>query len=99
MKSMTTSLLVFLLLGYVGLPQSVSSRNEISTTDSLPVIYIPGIMGSPMYNDVNNDDFELQYGDLIIGLNDTPNSIGITGNTAVIDVRQKINDDWRRNGA
>ena len=45
-------------------------------------------------NDINNDDFEFQYGDLIIGLNDTPNSIGITGNRAVIDVRQKISDDF-----
>jgi len=33
-----------------------SSWGGTSTPDSIPVIYIPGIMGSPMYNDLNDDD-------------------------------------------
>ena len=56
MKFLITSLLVFLLLGSISLSQTVSSKNEISTTDSLPIIYIPGIMGSPLYDDFFNDD-------------------------------------------
>ena len=30
--------------------------SQISQPDSLPVIYIPGIMGSPLYNDIDDDD-------------------------------------------
>ena len=56
MKSLFTNFLVFLLLYSVGLSQSFSNKNAIATTDSLPVIYIPGIMGSPLYNDINDDD-------------------------------------------
>ena len=56
MKFLFTILLVLLLLISVGLSQSFSNQNKIGTTDSLPVIYIPGIMGSPLYNDLNDDD-------------------------------------------
>ena len=33
-----------------------SSFSQTAQLDSLPVIYIPGIMGSPMYNDLNDDN-------------------------------------------
>jgi len=56
MKSFSLSLFLFILLHSISLSQSISSKNEIATNDSLPVIYIPGIMGSPLYNDANDDD-------------------------------------------
>jgi len=52
-------LLIILLFNSIGFPQTSwkqSNKNEASSLDSLPVIYIPGIMGSPMYDDINNDD-------------------------------------------
>lgn len=33
-----------------------SSFSQTAQLDSLPVIYIPGIMGSPIYNDLNDDN-------------------------------------------
>jgi pimeloyl-ACP methyl ester carboxylesterase len=59
MKSLHTSLLIVLLCNSIGFPQAslnLSGRNETSTPDSIPVIYIPGIMGSPLYDDLFNDD-------------------------------------------
>jgi len=53
------SLLIVSLFNSIGYPQTLwnqSNRSEISSPDSIPVIYVPGIMGSPMYNDVNDDD-------------------------------------------
>jgi hypothetical protein len=52
-------LLIFLLFISIGFPQNLryqNSKSEISSLDSIPVIYIPGIMGSPLYDDINNDD-------------------------------------------
>jgi len=52
-------LLIILLFNSIGFPQAslnLSSKNGASSLDSTPVIYIPGIMGSPMYDDINNDD-------------------------------------------
>ena len=59
MKYLYMSLLIVLLFNSFGLSQTLlnqSNRGEISSPDSIPVIYVPGIMGSPMYNDVNDDD-------------------------------------------
>jgi len=59
MKSLCISLLVFLLLYSIAIPQSSLNPSSNKTTvysDSLPVIYIPGIMGSPLYNDINDDN-------------------------------------------
>lgn len=59
MKSLYTFLFVFLLLNSIAFPQTSSHqsrRTEIASSDSLPVIYIPGIMGSPLYDDFFNDD-------------------------------------------
>jgi len=52
-------LLIILLFNSIGFPQRMwnqNSRSEISTLDSIPVIYVPGIMGSPLYDDINNDN-------------------------------------------
>ena len=57
MKSVYKSVLFILLFNSIGFSQSLwNSQNEISTLDSIPVIYVPGIMGSPLYDDINNDN-------------------------------------------
>ena len=58
MKSIFTILLIVLLFTSIGLTQSLNqnNKNKALSLDSLPVIYIPGIMGSPLYNDANDDD-------------------------------------------
>lgn len=47
MKSLYKIITIVLLSGSHYFPQSL---------DSLPVIYVPGIMGSPLYDDLNNDN-------------------------------------------
>ena len=49
MKYFFSFLLVIHLFNSIGFSQT-------SQPDSLPVIYIPGIMGSPLYNDLDDDD-------------------------------------------
>ncbi len=52
-------LLIVLLLNSIGFPQTSwkqSNKKEASSLELTPVIYIPGIMGSPLYDDTNNDD-------------------------------------------
>ena len=59
MKFLYTSLLTVLLFNSIGFPQTLwkqSNKKEASSLDLTPVIYVPGIMGSPMYNDLNDDD-------------------------------------------
>jgi len=56
MKCLILSLVAFIMLNSYSLSQSGFSKQGITTTDSLPVIYIPGIMGSPLYNDLNDDN-------------------------------------------
>jgi pimeloyl-ACP methyl ester carboxylesterase len=56
-KIFNTTFLIILLFNSIGFSQSLwNSNNEISSPDSIPVIYIPGIMGSPLYDDINNDN-------------------------------------------
>ncbi len=59
MKSSCSFLIVFLLLCTCTFLYSSPGRfisNRVLSTDSLPVIYVPGIMGSPLYDDANDDD-------------------------------------------
>jgi len=59
MKSLYTFFLIVLLFYSIGFPQTSwkqSNKKEASSLDLTPVIYVPGIMGSPMYDDYNNDD-------------------------------------------
>ena len=65
MKSLYTSLLIVLLINLIGFPQTSwkqgtgslqGSEIDNAVLEITPVIYVPGIMGSPMYDDINNDD-------------------------------------------
>ena len=59
MKFLYTSLFIVLLISSFGFSQHLSDHsynNKVLSLDSLPVIYVPGIMGSPLYDDINNDD-------------------------------------------
>ena len=49
MKYFFSFLFAFLFFNSIGFSQTAQP-------DSLPVIYIPGIMGSPLYNDLDDDD-------------------------------------------
>ena len=71
MKSLFTNLFPILLFIPFGFSQSLPNQtkaNDALTLDSLPVIYIPGIMGSPMYDDLNNDDILEDFEKAWIGL-------------------------------
>jgi hypothetical protein len=52
-------ILIILLFNSIGFSQTSweqSDKNKASSPDSIPVIYVPGIMGSPLYDDINNDN-------------------------------------------
>jgi hypothetical protein len=59
MKSLIISVLIIFLFSSIGQSQSYKyqSNNNESSSDSLtPVIYVPGIMGSPLYDDINDNN-------------------------------------------
>ena len=49
----------------------------------------PGLRESGAIDKLSVDDFEFRYGDQIIGYEDTPKSIGIEGEHAVIETKRK----------
>lgn len=49
----------------------------------------PGLRQSRAIDKLAVDDFEFRYGDQIIGCDDTPNSIGIEGEHAIIEAKRK----------
>ena len=58
MKSFSTSLFIFLLFSLIVFPQSLLDEKPIKKKALVitPVIFIPGIMGSPLYDDLNNNN-------------------------------------------
>ncbi|NWG27029.1 MAG: alpha/beta fold hydrolase [Ignavibacteriaceae bacterium] len=87
MKFLKAILIVFLSLHSMSISQIDLDNRNTSTTDLLPIIYVPGIMGSPLYDDLNNNNqlipdekawFGIQFftGSLLL----QPNGIDPNGN-------------------
>jgi hypothetical protein len=56
MKNLLKFLFVIILLSSITFSQDSHNITRKSTDNIIPVIYIPGIMASPLYDDINNDD-------------------------------------------
>jgi pimeloyl-ACP methyl ester carboxylesterase len=59
MNYLSPSLLLIILWSSIGVSQTPENQNAGKNPSSLvltPVIYVPGIMGSPLYDDINNNN-------------------------------------------